>query len=343
MLATIRQNLTLKIISILVSIFMYIYVQADRNPMVTRLVIAAVHPINQPEGLEVEASQQQVEVNVTGPKALLDHLKDSSIRAIADLKGIQSADKKSALVRINFSCSTLPAQENAKLTYDSPIRSVNFQLFDQKRRDMLVTPLYTQAPPSGFQYGKPELHPARVTVFGRGDRLSRVEQLVVNASPTEAGEVIEGDFPISPRDTQNRFVDGVTISPDTVHVSVPLTELPSSRIVTVSAGVVDLPLPPYKLISVSVTPSQVKIEGKPAKINQIFTLLTEDISIRELTETKEFDASLISLPDINFRDVDGHPLNRVKVKITIGKSNPAVSGTVPPNEDPPAGQKTSAP
>lgn len=340
MLAALRQNLTLKIISLMVSVFMYVYVQADRNPIVSRLMIAAIRTLNQPEGLEVETAQQQVEVNVTGPKMLMDHLKDSSVKALVDLRGVHSTESKPALVRINFICSTLPTEEAGKLTFESTSRSISVQLFPQVRRMMLVTPLYTQEPPAGFQYGKPELHPNRVTLTGRSERINRVEHLVVNASPNEAGAVIDGDFPIIPQDSQSRFVDNVTIIPDSVHVSVPLIELPSSRIVTVSAAILDLPLPPYKLVSVSVAPNHVKIEGKPAKVNHLFTLNTEEISVKEFTENREVEASLTAIPDVVFRDMDGHVINRVKVRITISKSAaPIVS--IPTNSS--ATQKSVTP
>ena len=117
------------------------------------------------------------------------------------------------------------------------------------------------------------------------------------------------------------------------HVVVPLVLEPYAKIVPISATILDLPLPPFILGDVVVMPNQIRIVGRPERINQISTVTTEDISVRDLMENKTVEVNLVPLPDVVIRDLQGHPVTHVTVQITLRKS--AVAPPVTPGSGPP--------
>jgi YbbR domain-containing protein len=328
MVNRLRENLLLKIISLVAAIFLYIYVEAERNPTITHTLIAPVIRLNPPPDLEVESDQQRIEISVTGPRAIVDRLKDNDIHALADLQNVRANPSRLATVRLTYSLPTLPSDMAQQLLFDPPSPMFRMRVYQQLTRRLPVDALYPKDPPQGFHYGHAQVTPPRVTVSGREDRVKSVARLVINAEPSEPNAAIDGDFNVSARDSDNNTVEGVKLQPDTVHLKVPLVEEPPSKVVPVSPSIPDLPMPPYTLDKVSVTPNKVKIAGRPERLDQISTLTTEDISVRDMTQDQDVDANLIKPADIDLRDLSGNPIQRVKVRLYIRK--PARNSGTPP-------------
>jgi YbbR domain-containing protein len=332
MLSSLRQNLFLKIFSLIAAITLYIYVQGERNPTVTRILIATLQVANVAAGVEVVPEREQVEVTVTGPRQIVERVQDSDIRATLDLSDPKIMTLKNTLVRLNLRLQNLPPEMASQISLDSPTRVVKVDIYPQKKTQLRVYPRYPKDPPAGFRYGSPRVLPEFVTVTGREDRINRIERLIVNASPPETGASIEGEFLVLARDSNDKPVDNVTIQPPSVRVSVQLLEEPYSKIVTVSPNISDLPLPPYKLAGVRVEPNQVKLVGRPNQLNQVFTIATEEISVRDLSDSKETRDILVNLshsPDIIVRDLNDRPISQVKVTVTIRRVSAPATPTPP--------------
>jgi YbbR domain-containing protein len=332
MVNRLRENLLLKTISLLAAIFLYVYVEAERNPTITHTLIAPIIRLNPPPDLDIESDQQRLEISVTGPRAIVDRLKDNDIHAQADLQSVKANPSRLASVRLTYSLPTLPSDMTQQLIFDPPTPMYRVHVYQQQTRRMPVEAFYPKEPLQGFHYGHAQVTPQRVTVSGREDRVKSVARLVINAEPSETNATIDGDFDVSARDSDNNTVEGVKLEPDTVHLRVPLVEELPARIVTVSPSIQDLPMPPYTLVNVMVLPNKVKIAGRPERLDKIFTVSTEDISVRDMTQDQELEANLIKPPDIDLRDLSGNPIQRVKVRLFIRK--PAQSSGTPPASAP---------
>lgn len=333
---SLRNNLFLKIISLLASIVLYVYVQGERNPIVNRGFIANIVQENVPPDMEIETPQQQVEVSITGPRQIVDRLTNANIRASVDLRNLTGSKPTNMLVSLKFKFTNLPPDQIRELTIEPAQKTLRVQAYPQQIREIAVRAEYPRDPPAGFRYGPAEINPARVKVSGRADLLDRIVRIIANASPSDTGGVIAGDFPISARDSDNKPVDNVQIEPDSVHVNVPLVvELPS-KIVFVSPIVSEQPLAPYRLVSATPTPDRLKITARPGRIEQVSLLQTEDISARDLTETQNLTVNLMIPPDIEVRDLEGHPVKQVKVRLVIRKvTSPEAPATAPPTQTQP--------
>src|SRR5205823_5586475 len=131
-------------------------------------------------------------------------LKDGDIKALADFADIQVGDTKRP-VRLQFK----KPDKAPNITIDPSLRSIKVQFYSQKTRQVEVKANYNKEAPPGLRYGTPEIRPHLVKVKGRDDRVNRVDQVVVNATPTEPMTSIEGDFAVSARDSDNNPIEGV--------------------------------------------------------------------------------------------------------------------------------------
>ena len=331
LLARQRQNFGLKVIALTASILLYFYVQAERNPILQRPFIASVVTQDAPPDMELDVDRPNVPVTISGPTDILERVSDQNLRAVANLSGAARDSEKAQYVRAHFEISGLDKQALAKLTFDPQEPTIKVTLFASATRQLPVHAIYPRDAPAGYDYGLPDLNPPSVKVIGRSDRVNRVDQLIVEAAPTEAGAHIEGEFRVVARDREDNPVASVRMDPATVRLSVPLVEKQPSRIVTISVITSGLPLPPYSLSKITATPAQVRITGRQDAIASASTVETETIPVNEMTQTQETVAHLILPGNVIITDMNHRRIDTVRVRIEIEKAPPA-----PPTSPKPA-------
>ncbi|HLK61770.1 MAG TPA: CdaR family protein [Chthonomonadaceae bacterium] len=323
----IRQNFWLKVISLVAAILLYFFVQQERNPTVPRTFMAQIVLVNGREDVEVERDMQQFEVTLSGPRPIIDSLKDGDVRLVADLGNLPTDKVTTERVPMTYDIR-LPEELKRELRRDpDPLPPLKVQLYPQLTILRNVEVHFVKETPVGVKYGRAILRPDKVKVTGRADRIARVERVVVEASTSDPGTEIDGEFPLSARDRDNNTVIGVTLSAQKAQVRIPLEIDDYSKIVSISPNLFDLPEPPYRLVEVRAEPSQVRIVGRPENVNPITTLTTDPISVHDLTEDQTIEARLTPANGVTIRDLKGNAISKVKVRITIGKvSAPTTSG-----------------
>jgi len=269
-------------------------------------------------------------VTVTGPRPSVDKLKDGDIKATADVSGVTS-NQPSVPVRITYEMPKAAPD----IMLEGAQEFTKVQVFREKTRVINVEAVFKHDSPAGLRYGLPKISPSRVSVTGREDYVNRVDRVEANASPSEPQANIDGDFAVVARDSDRNAVDGVTIKPEKVHVTVPQVLLPSEQLFDVQAVLSDRPADPYFITDKVFTPNQVKVIGTPKSVAAITGIYTETLSVHDLTSTTTIDASLILPPDVQVRDTSGKPITHVKVTFVIAKRKP--DGAASPESSPPAG------
>lgn len=330
------KNFWLKFISLAAAVLISIYVQQEQDPVARRTILAEVIYKNQPKNTEIVTEDLRLEVIVSGTLAVVEALKDNDIKATADLTELD-AEKGSTSVRLNYS---LPVSVKG-VTLEPRNQFIKIQLYRTITRKMQVTVIFDREAPAGLRYQEPVVSPTQVEVTGREDRVARVEKLLALPQPTIAKSSIAGSFPIFPQDSKSNVVEGITIKPDRVRISI--TQIPDNytKTVSVSAMIVDRPLPPYLFNGAATMPLQVRISGSPRRINTVSTIETEDLSIRNLTANAEIRANLVIPPDVSVEDMQGQPINMVGVKIFI-RALPSLP-TDPSNPPSSGGKSTGSP
>ena len=313
--AWIRQNLPLKIISIVTAVMLYVYVQQERNPTITRSLLLNVEYRNKQDGYQVLPEGQQVRVTVVGPRQIVERLKDEDIKASANLIGIP-ANQPNSTARVTYS---LP-KGATDVSLDPVTDFVSVQLFRQKSRKLRVEATFSNQPPAGVRYGERTIHPSLVTIRGREDVVNRVDKILAFASPAEPKGSIDGDFSLVAWDSDHNSVEGVEIDPPKVHVTIPQVMLPAERVVSVQVIQSDSPKAPYRILDIVTVPNQLTIVGELERVNSINGINTETLSVHDFAATKTIEANLILPPDVEVHDRKGKPVKHVKITFVIGKA-----------------------
>jgi YbbR domain-containing protein len=329
-----RTNRLLKLVALISALFLYVFVQSERNPVGQKLFNVPVVAINGPEGLDYDLDTTSLPVNLTGAKSVLEGLKEGDIRAVGDMHEVKPDVVEPQVLHLKIKFTTLSDRAVSGLQIDPPAPLAHVKIFIPVTRRLPVTLSYPQKPPVGYRYGNPEVQPTMIKLSGRKERVSRVARLIVNAVPLGVAARIDGEFPILVRDGEDRPIEGVLLEPNAVRVVVPLVEEPPSKIVLVSPTISDLPLPPYILSDVRVVPNQVKMVGRPGRLNSIGMLKTEALSIKSLTQETTLTVNLNPAADVAVRDMEDRPITSVKVTIKITKQTEGAKPTNPGEAEP---------
>ena len=141
----IRQNLSLKIVSLIAAALLYVYVQQERNPTIQKSVLVTIEYRKAPDGMEVIPSIQQLPITVTGPKQSVERLSDGAVKAVADLSGVTS-NLPNTQVRLKYELpENLP---DLKVDFRHRI-SYRFRSFDRKRANWVSRRSLTAHPSRG--------------------------------------------------------------------------------------------------------------------------------------------------------------------------------------------------
>src|SRR5690606_40920883 len=107
-------------------------------------------------------------------------------------------------------------------------------------------------------------------------------------------------------------VSDLELSGNDVTVTIPVEESAGFADKLITVAWTGEPAPGYRLLSVTANPPSVLVEGRPAQVNRLVTVMTEPIDITGLTETFQQPA-VLDLP--NGITVDAEQTVTVNIEI----------------------------
>jgi len=335
--AQLRQNFWLKLVSLIASVLLYVFVQADHNPVVTRPFVADIVREHLASDIEAEWAPRQITVNATGPRSILDRIKDSDVHAYADFQNRTVDTIQKVPIPLRIEVSRLPAEMVKQLVLEPNQPILLCQLYPQSTHSLTVS-VMPKAAPTGFHYERLTARPSLVEISGREDRVQEVARLRVSVVADTEGK-IDGQYAVSAQDKDGKRVEGISLSPASVRVQVSLIADPPAKYATISPDISTLPLPPYSLVEYDAVPGRVKIIGTLQQLDNIFTIQTEKISLRDMKESGTIEVDLLLPDNVTAQDLQGNAVVRVKVHITMHKTPVASVSppTMPDVQMPPPG------
>ncbi len=315
----VRQNLFLKLISLAAAIVLYFYVQTQRNPQVSAILQAKL--ILRPELVNIDAipASSNIKVQVTGPHLLVDNLKDGDVVAIAYVNGNIPNNGDSRNVRLRYDVPSLRADAMSQVRIDGPT-SERVTFYSLAHRLVPVQLPHFNAQ-SSIVYRDPAIDPAQVTVSGHSQLVHRVAHVVVTGLPTQAGD-INTSCNVIAMDDDGDIVDGITLVPPQVHINTLALPISPMHIATVSADIINLPVPPYRLTSVTVSPLQVKVTVKPGVTLSSDVISTAPISLQAATGSYTATVPLEVPKGVSVADLHGQQITSVHVHVEIAQTPP---------------------
>ena len=235
---------------------------------------------------------ESVEISLRAPRSVWESLiaRDNSVRATLDLTGLSAGEH------------TRPVQ----IMVDR--RPYQLVLVNPSTVPVVLESFYTQTfplslslsgqPAAGYQVGEATMDVTEVAISGPESLVRQATRARVPVSLDGVREGIDESMPIQVLNAQDEIVRGLTISPESVHVTVPISQQGGFRDVAVKVVVQGQQAPGYRIENISVFPPVVTVfADDPELVNQLPGIVeTQALDLQDRDEDVSTRLSL-NLPE----------------------------------------------
>ncbi len=206
-----------------------------------------------PAMILTSSESRQVTLRLSAPRSIWEQLNSSPapIRALADLSGY-SAGTHNVPVQVQLDITPV------RVVSYSP-RTITLTLEELATVSLPVEIARKGDPAVGYEAGVPELDMESATVSGPKSLVDRVTQLRVVLDLTRANDTITRSLPVQALDANELSISGLTIVPNEVTVTQPVTQLGGYRNVVVKVVTIGQISSGYRLTTISVFPPAVTV------------------------------------------------------------------------------------
>jgi YbbR domain-containing protein len=200
-----------------------------------------------------EQVPRQIQLTLRAPSSVWDELtlQKEAVHALVDLSGLGAGTYKlDVQVQIG-------------------VRPVRIISFSPEQLDLTLETLVTQSlpvvlsltgePAVGYQAGNVTLDPAEVVISGRESLMTQVASVGASLFLTDLRQNVETKLALQPLDNEGAPVTGLTLNPDSVQVSLPITQQGGYRDLVVKVVTIGRPANGYRLTNIAPIPPVVTV------------------------------------------------------------------------------------
>lgn len=267
MVSWISKNFRTFLWALMLSIAVWVAAVTSADPDETRALSSPVQiqVLGQDPGLVVSSDlPKEVEVTLRAPHSVWEVIDADprTVKAILDLSGLSAGEH---LAELQIQVGVRPV----KIVSASP-RTLSFSLEELSTESLPIKLTLHGAPSIGYQVGDPVLEIAEVAVSGALSHVKTVAQVNVSLNINGARENMDQILPIAVLDGNGLPVQGVTVSPDKVRVTLPVSQQGGYRDVAIKVDVVGRVAGGYRLTDISVFPPVVTVfAANPDLVNAL--------------------------------------------------------------------------
>lgn len=222
----------------------------------------------------------EMELTLRAPHSVWDVIESDpqSIRAVLDLSGLSSGEHTSE-VQIQIDARPVQIVSASPRTVTFLLESLDTQTFD------LNLSLSGEAA-IGYQIGEPVLETTEVVVAGAQSQVEKVARARVQVNVSGLREDFDQTLPVEVLDEKGQIVEGVTVSPEAIHISLPVSQQGGYRDVAVKVIVSGRAASGYRLTDISVYPPIVTVfASDPQLVNNLPGIVeTQPLSLQNAQE-----------------------------------------------------------
>jgi len=213
----------------------------------TALVITGTYP-------------KQISLTLRAPKSVWNRLttEENSVRAVMDLSGLEAGQHA---VDIQVQIVIRPV----RIISVTPA-SATIQLEPLEIRSIPVDLTLSGQPAIGYQAGETSLDESTAVVAGPESIINKVVKVRASVILSGAREAIDQVYPLEVLDERNLPLTGVTITPENVHVTIPISQQGGYRDMAVKVVVRGQVASGYRLTGISVFPPIVTVFSSDPKL-----------------------------------------------------------------------------
>lgn len=221
---------------------------------------------------------ETVRIRVRGQRSIIESLRATAFQATVDLKGLPP------------DVHTLPIEvkgpREVKIVEVRPAKAV-VHIEKLAKKEVAVRVEVLDVPPLGYTVRTDAIvtEPMTVTVSGPQSQVEKVVAAVAEVFVQGQRSTINTEVVVSPRDTEDLPVFGVSVEPPTVSVIVPIEQQPGFLEVPVVPRTRGQPAEGYRVSSINVDPATVTLRGSPEALQRLPGYIeTEPLDISGATQ-----------------------------------------------------------
>ena len=285
-------DLPLKLTAVLIAVIFWIvtFVSAPPTEIVREFPgrIAVERPDAVPAGYVVQGQLGDVSVRLKGTDAALASVVASDLHAKLNLAvaDVHNADPQDVPVDAKVATAGVIVESVAPATVTVRIEPIT-------SRDLAVQARFANSPPPGTFAGDPAITPAQVRVSGAASQVARIAALYATVGFGDA--VTDLVQSVQPRavDASGALIDGLTVDPAVVQLTVPVLPTATTRTVPVVPAVRGAVAAGYWITRVTMDPTVVTVRGEGAALSAIEQVTTATIDVSGLSADRTFQVALL--------------------------------------------------
>lgn len=305
------KNLGMKILSLILATLLWIVIVNIDDPITTRpydIVVEIQHEeAIKSLGKVYEVTEgSTVNVTVKAKRSVLDTIKISDIKAVADLSNLSYTNA----VPITVSC-TKPV-EQLTLGKVSTLK-VALEDIDTKQFRITIVPKGTEE--EGYLIGSIKAKPNIIQVSGAKSQIARIDQIKVDIDVSNASEDFTAKGEPKAYDADGRSIDSSKLTFSNNNISVTATVL-KTKTISLNIEAKGDPLTGYRFVDIEYEPKEVTIAGPSNILKDIYSIPIEvDINNAFINIEEEIDLTQY-IPEGTILAEDS---KSIMIKVTIEK------------------------
>lgn len=267
-----ENDFTLKIISLIIALILWMYVMSEQNPVVTRTIndipVRLVDLDTDKFVLKNSNENFEVKVEVKGRRDAVSKLTRDDIYAEVKMRGRIEGE--------NLIPVTVNVPENIELikTVPSEIMVVLDAVVEEQHP---VAVKLIGDPKQGFTALSPSLKQKEVLLRGPRSLIDSVKQVEVKLDITGAEQNVAGSYPVKAINAKGEEIENITYRPDVVDVVVPVV---AYKDLPVKPTLTGLPAEGYAVSDVWIQPDVVSLIGDKDMLDEIQEIYTTPFNIK---------------------------------------------------------------
>jgi YbbR domain-containing protein len=248
--------------------------------------VAVERPDAVPAGYVLQGQLGDVSVRLKGTEAALANVVSSDLHARLSLPDIHNAEPQDVPVTAEVATAGVQVESVAPATVTVRIEPIT-------SRDVAVQARFANSPPTGTFAGDPAITPSQVRVNGAASQVARIAALYATVAFGDA--VTDLVQSVQPRavDASGATIDGLTVDPAVVQLTVPVLPTATTRTVPVVPALHGAVASGYWITRVTSDPTVVTVRGEGAALSAIDQVASAPIDVSGLAADKTFQVALL--------------------------------------------------
>lgn len=267
----------------------------------------------------VGALPERVNVTLRAPRSVWEQLtaSEGQVRALLDLSGLEAGQHR---VQIQLQIAVQPVRV---VSVTPQMLDVNLELLATK---ILPVELSIRGEPAiGYEAGAARLTPQQVTIVGPQSRVEQVVSARSDLSIAGVRQDVQTTLSLRLLDANGAAVNGLTVSPESVQVFIPIVQQGGYRDIAVKVNVRGQVAAGYRLTTISVFPPVLTVYSpNPALVKELPGYIeTEPLNLNGASQDMDVRLALVLPEGIS---IVGEQTVRVQVGVD------AIEGSLSLNE-----------